>query len=49
MAGVVASGVAAALIPDTNARTIADTMMEFAPQSAKALLEATLELVDKSR
>ena len=48
MAGVVASGVAAALIPDTNARTIADTMMEFAPQSAKALLEATLELVDKS-
>jgi len=48
MAGVVAAGVAAALIPDTDARTVVNTMMEFAPHSGRALLEATLELVDKS-
>ena len=48
MAGVVAAGVAAALIPDTNARTVVNIMMEFAPQSAQALLEDTLELVDES-
>lgn len=48
MAGVVAAGVAAALTLDARPATVVNTMMEYAPVNAKALLTATLELVDQS-
>lgn len=48
MAGVVAAGVAAAMIPDTDAQTVVNTMVQYAPGNAKVLLEATQQLVEQS-
>lgn len=48
MAGVVAAGVAAALTPRADASSVVNEMIAVAPQSARALLNATRDLVDKS-
>ena len=48
MAGVVAAGVAAALVPGTNESSVVDAMQSVAPQSAGALLNRTRELAAQS-
>ena len=45
LAGVVAAGVAAALVPDTDIRTVVAAMQEVAPDSAAALFDETIGIV----
>ena len=49
MAGVVAAGVAAALVPETDLETVVEAMKQVAPGSAAALLDATIALASEAK
>ena len=46
MAGVVATGVAAAMIPETSIESVFDAMVDVAPSAAVAMLKETRELAE---